>query len=218
MLPALAAAEAPERVLFVGNSFSFYNNGLHNAYKALAESADSDVRTRLLTISGGRLHEHVEGLAALAPTENWDVIVLQGHSRGPLQKGPRFDASARKLVKIARANDAEPVLFMTWAYTSKPEMTAELAAAYAKVGRRLDVDVIPVGLAFELSLNNRPELQLVMADDKHPTRAGTYLAACVFYAALNAASPVGLTYTAELEPGDAQFLQRIAWETIKAFN
>jgi hypothetical protein len=54
-----------------------------------------------------------------------------------------------------------------------------------------------------------------MDDRKHPTLAGTYLAACVFYAVLNENSPEGIAYTAGLDPVDAAFLQHIAWETVK---
>ncbi len=49
---------------------------------------------------------------------------------------------------IVRQNEARPVLFMSWAYADKPEMTAELAEAYTTVGNANDVLVIPAGLAF----------------------------------------------------------------------
>jgi len=72
---------------------------------------------------------------------------------------------------------------------------------------------VPVGLAFARALSLRPELTLVIDDNKHPTLAGTYLAACVFYAALNGRSPEGLAYTAGLAMQDAGFLQEVAWQT-----
>lgn len=202
-------------MLFVGNSFTFYNNGLHTHYRELVHSSGAEVHARLMTISGAYLREHIPGLRAMAAAEDWDVIVLQGYSRGPIEQGSAesFRHAARKAARIARKNGATPVLFMTWAYTGQPEMTAMLDAAYSEVGRQIDAPVVPVGKAFELAGQKLPRLALRTNDGKHPTLAGTYLAACVFYAVLNEESPQGLAYTGGLDPQDAVFLQDIAWQT-----
>ena len=39
-----ARAEAPDNLLFVGNSFSYYNNGLQNHYRRLLNAASPDGR------------------------------------------------------------------------------------------------------------------------------------------------------------------------------
>ena len=44
----------------------------------------------------------------------------------------------------------------------------------------------------------------------HPSPAGSYLAACVHFATLFGASPVGNEYTAGLPADDAELLQRAA--------
>jgi PKD repeat protein len=44
--------------------------------------------------------------------------------------------------------------------------------------------------------------------------AGTYLAACTFYATIFETSPVGLSYTAGLNATQAAFLQQIAHQTV----
>jgi hypothetical protein len=51
----------------------------------------------------------------------------------------------------------------------------------------------------------------------HPSPAGTYLAACTFFAALYGASPVGNAYVADLDPEVARYLQGIAWDTVQAY-
>jgi hypothetical protein len=73
---------------------------------------------------------------------------------------------------------------MTWAYQGKPEMTEPLAHGYESIANELDDLVVPVGLAFRRSLQERPSLVLHFKDHMHPSLAGTYLAACTFYAAL----------------------------------
>ncbi len=217
---AQAVAGGPDKVLFVGNSFTYYNNGLHQQYKSIVESANGLLHARIMTISSGYLPEHVDGLPSLLASDDWDVVVLQGYSKGPIRDdtSKAFRDAAEKLVQVIRENGARPAFFMTWAYIDEPEMTAQLDEAYTSIGKQLGAQVVPVGLAFERAIQQRPELKLRIADRKHPTLAGTYLAACTFYAALHHQDPQGLSYTAGLDPDDAAFLQRIAWDTVEAYS
>jgi hypothetical protein len=77
--------------------------------------------------------------------------------------------------------------------------------------------VIPAGLAFAVSIERNPGLNLYAADKRHPSLAGTYLAACTVYAALFRKSPVGLAYTAGLDAATARHLQTVAWDTVRAY-
>jgi hypothetical protein len=160
------------------------------------------------------------GLPSLAASDDWDVVVLQGYSKGPISDGTAkgFRDAAEELVRVIRNNGASPVFFMTWAYIDEPEMTALLDDAYTSIGKKLGAQVVPVGRAFERAIQLRPELKLRIADRKHPTLAGTYLAACTFYAALHQQNPEGLSYAAGLDPDDAAFLQRVAWDTAEEYS
>tara|TARA_R110002049_G_scaffold30729_14_gene105148 strand:+ start:839 stop:1570 length:732 start_codon:yes stop_codon:yes gene_type:complete len=222
---AVATSPAvPDNVLFVGNSFTYYNNSLHNHYRALQKSADPDNpvagRARSMTISGGYLREHAAGLAFMVNEYDWDVVVLQGYSRGPIEESTAesFRSAARKAAAEIRAHNAEPVFFMTWAYTGQPEMTRQLDDAYSAIGDELNADVVPVGLAFATVTEERPDIELRIADRKHPTLAGTYLAACTFYASLHGKSPEGIAYTAGLDAETAAYLQRVAAATVTDYR
>jgi hypothetical protein len=210
--------EVPDKVLFVGNSFTFYNNGIHTHYRNLVRSAQPDEaaqgRVRILTMSGARLPEHRAALGSVLGAEDWDVVVLQGHSRGPIEEvtaGPFRDA-ARQYVSEIREHGAEPVFFMTWAYADAPEMTEKLESAYDAIAAELDARVIPVGLAFAQAKRERPDIKLYADDEQHPSLAGTYLAACMFYVALQGASPEGINYDAGLDSDVSRYLQRLAWQ------
>jgi hypothetical protein len=61
------------------------------------------------------------------------------------------------------------------------------------------------------------DIVLRIADRRHPTLEGTYLAACTFYAALFGESPVGQPYTAGLDGTIARTLQLAAWDTVTAY-
>jgi hypothetical protein len=231
--------EQPASAIFIGNSFFYYNNSLHNHFTLLLRSADANAKFRATsaTISGSGADWHdVEsyfrpnaiGTYSFDANNNvvfnkldrlFDLAILMDCSQCPIH--PRlksvFAETSRKHSATVRKHGAEPVYFMSWAYADKPEMTAELAEAYTRAGNDDDVFVVPVGLAFARSIERRPELNLYAADKRHPSMAGTYLAACTLYAALLKRSPAGLKYAAGLDEATAKHLQTVAWDTVQDY-
>lgn len=239
-VPKIQPVSNPTRVLFIGNSFSFYNNGIHNHLGSLIRAAGDwkkqKNRLRLSTLSGGHIHEHSADLAFLlnTPSENWQAIVLQGHSNEPISsaKNKAFVLATAKSVQLIKAKGIQPILFMTWGYKNQPSMGIDLANVYTKLANKLDVLVVPVGLAFamaemELSdielfvpdvLGVAPDGQLTYRKDwKHPSEAGTYLAACVFYATLFQRSPEGLFFSGRLHNDTALAIQKLSWRATQQF-
>jgi hypothetical protein len=223
--PKVTKIEPPKNILFIGNSFNYYNNSLHGHVRQLVNAADKEnaksYTFKSQTISGGYLLEHEGGLQHTVKSRKWDIVILQGQSTEPMEsnkeRSDRFKEWARRYDQAIRESGAKTGFFMTWAYQEKPEMTKPLAEGYLAIGNELGGYVVPVGLAFERALKARPELVLHHTDKQHPSLAGTYLGACTFYAALFGKSPEGIAYTAGLEKDTAAFLQGIAWETAKAF-
>jgi len=128
-----------------------------------------------------------------------------------------FHEYVKKQSAIARRHGARTILFMSWAYKDRPQMTAQLAEQYTLAGKDNGALVVPAGLAFANAVAKRPELELYQSDKRHPSLAGTYLAAATVYATVYGKSPVGSAYTAGLEPGTAAFLQSVARETVEDY-
>jgi hypothetical protein len=231
--------ERPASAIFIGNSFFYYNNSLHNHLTLLLRSAQADYKFRAtsVTISGSGADWHdvgsyfrpnAIGTYSFDANNNivfnkidrlFDLAIMMDCSQCPVhpQLKPVFFEFARRHSETVRKHGAVPVFFMSWAYADKPEMTNELAEAYTRAGNDNDVLVVPVGLAFARSVQRRPELNLYAADRRHPSVAGTYLAACTLYASLFKTSPVDLKYTAGLDEGSARLLQTVAWETVQDY-
>ena len=218
--PEYETHPAPQNILFVGNSFTYFNNSLHGHLRKLLAAEDPSTRETMflkaMTISGGVLANHESGLSQMLKTYSWDVVVLQGHSLEAVdpEKRPGLKAAATQFTGMIREHGAEPVIFMTWAYSDRPEMTAALRTSYTQLGNELGVRVAPVGLAFADALQGDTNLTLHSPDTIHPSPAGTYLAACVFYATLFGKSPAGIAYTAGLDDDLALILQQSAWRTV----
>lgn len=62
---------------------------------------------------------------------------------------------------------------------------------------------------------------MTIADNRHPTAAGSYLEAAVLFATLTGQSPEGADFLGgcekPLKPEDAAHLQKIAWQTVTEF-
>jgi hypothetical protein len=220
----LAAADDPHRILLVGNSFTFYNNGIHTHLRGMLRETEPGreppFQLKSLTLSGGYLSEQAAGLKSALATWDWDVVVLQGHSleAHDTDRVPGFLAAAETLSQAVRDDDAEPFLFMTWAYDGRPEMLPVIRRNYHLAAHTTDSRLIPVGEAFEQALKDIPGIQLYHADRKHPSPEGTYLAACTFYAALLGQSGAPLKYDAGLNPDLADSLCNAAWQAVQAQN
>ncbi len=242
---ATSAAKAPvdakdvKAMLWVGNSFFYYNNSMHGHVGQLMNAAGvRGSRSVSATISGSGINWHdvaahfkpggVASYSFVGDNEvrfnkfdkPFDAVLMMDCSQCPIHPELQsvFYEFAKKHSDTVRKNGAEPALFMSWAYQDKPEMTLQLAAEYIKAGKQNNALVVPAGLAFANSIAKRPELNLYIADKRHPSLAGTYLGACVVMASVYKKNPVGNSYTAGLPADVATHLQNIAWDTVQAFH
>ena len=231
--------EPPRSILWVGNSFFYYNNSMHNYLSNLLRAADpkSSLRSTSVTISGSGLDWHdVEsyfrpnGIGKYSFVGDneivfnkidklFDAVILSDCSQCPVhpQLKSVFHEYAKKHSDTVIKHGARPVFLMTWAYKDKPEMTAQLAEEYTIAGNSNDALVIPAGLAFAKAIGKRPELEFYQLDKRHPTLIGTFLAASTAYASIYKKSPVGNSYVAGVDPKTANFLQSVAWETVQEY-
>ena len=248
-LPALAevkpkrtelGGEPAQSLLWVGNSFFYFNNGINRHITGLTNAAGREGRLRnvMVTIGGAGIDWHdLEAylkpgskvgwysfvgdneIVFNKPGRQFDTAIVMDCSQCPIhpQLKSTFQEYVKKDAETARKYGARPVFFMSWAYKDKPEMIGPLADAYTTEANANDAFVIPAGLAFAKAIARRPELELYQPDKRHPTLAGTYLAACTSIAALTGKTPVGNTYTAGLDAQTVEFLQSVAWDTVQEY-
>ena len=225
--------ETPQRILFVGNSYLYYNDSLHNHVQRMAEEngPHDEYQFKSATIGGASLsHHYIDSLlepGRLGVDEPFDLVILQGGSFEPLTDEGRsaFAEVAAELDAKIRATGAETALYMTHAYVEPderyaPGMIRTIEQTYVTNANELGALAIPVGLAFELAYERRPDIVLHKTfDGTHPSMLGTYLAACVVYGSIydRPASDLEYLYFGEVGEDDAVFLRAIADETVREF-
>jgi hypothetical protein len=235
----LSLGQTPESILWVGNSFFYYNDSMHNHFGRLASASKPRIAMRgtSVTISGSGLDWHdldsllrPNGLGRYSfvgdneirfnpPGRQFDTTIMMDCSQCPVhpQLQESFHRTSAQYAQTLIKAGIQPVLFMSWAYKDKPDMINGLAEQYTLAGNASNALVIPAGLAFAQAISSKPGLELYQTDKRHSSLAGTYLAACTTYAALLGKSPIGLSYTAGLDADTASFLQTVAWNTVQAY-
>ncbi len=233
-------ADASMRVLFLGNSYTSVND-LPSLLTALAKSLGQTIETGAHIPGGYTLgappNQHATDATSLAKIAegSWDVVVLQEQSQIPtigaykvsfmLPGAKQLDQAIKKANTCTRT-----MLYLTWGRknggeqcagsTCSPDfadfeaMQSALEKAYREVAKAIGAGVAPVGEAWKLSRQDKPALELFSGDGSHPSMRGSYLAACVFFAALTGKSPIGASYTADLPPAEAAFLQQVAAQVV----
>ena len=213
-LSSCAAPKSP-RILFIGNSYTYFNGGIDKQLQALAPHA----ATKSIPFGGYTLRDHLNSGAASQTIRQggWDFVVLQDQSQTPVTDPVKFFEAVRDFDVQVHASGGITILLMTW---ERPDSvaygvtTAALAAAYQKAGSELDIPVAPAGLAFAESLRQKPDL-ILYSQDGHPTLAGTYLAACVVYGMIFGRTPLGNPYSdRSISPELRDFLQGIAAQSL----
>jgi len=220
------------------------HGGVPKLVEAIAISKGKSLTTLQLA-SGGKawwFHLQQSRTEQALSAKNWDWVVLQDFSTEPTHVGKpdEFFKSGETFYQRIRHHSpkAKIVLYETWArpkgsqfytgistpktFVDAAQMNTEIQSNYTKLYHRLEVldpgaqmELAPVGLAFERSLAKYPDLKLHGRDLHHANTAGSYLAALVIYATIYHDSPKGATrefFGASLDAEVAAKLQAIAVE------
>ena len=225
--------QAAPRVLFVGNSYTYFWN-LPQTVAVMAAEKGVPLLTRQSTSGGVNLGQHWRGekeleTQSLISSEEFDIVIIQDHSRRAVDHPDSLHYYGSLLGELSREAGAQVFVYMTWAREWDPYMQESITEQYRLLAERIDATVIPVGLAWQRARSLRPSLQLFDPDASHPSPTGTYLSACVIFGALTGESPIGLPHRIVTTDKDGQklylniqskedalFCQKVAHEMLTA--
>ncbi|MDO9576277.1 MAG: SGNH/GDSL hydrolase family protein [Candidatus Cloacimonadales bacterium] len=211
--------EYPQRILFIGNSITYYNGGIDLHTMNLANNIDPtlEIYCNIKAFGGWTLEMHYNSPETIAEiqTGEYDLVILQEMTSRPVDDPELFYYYAAALDSVITAAGAETAFFFSWPFESEFDtMIEQQAAAYNYIGQQLDAPVIPVARAWQISLQENHEIDLYQPDGNHPTVQGTYLACCTFFAFLWDETPIGATYINDpaITLAERDALQQSAWE------
>ena len=224
-----------KKILWIGNSYTGTNN-LPLMFYNLALSGGDTVVYDSNTPGGMTFLGHTTNAATIQKiaANNWDFVVLQAQSQEPSFPPSQVEAQtypyAAVLDSLVRISNpcTETVFYMTWGrkygdaqncaiyppICTFDGMNNRLWESYKEMADDNRGIVSPAGIAWKRSREADSTINLWSGDNSHPSVAGSYLTACVFYATMLRKNPVGLSYTAGLPANQAAFLQQIAHTTV----
>ena len=174
-------------MFFVGNSYTFANDGLWTHVKQLYDSVESDTLSVDAHTSGGATFKNHWGSQALLiqlESGNWDTVVFQEQSCMPVINPAVTYLYGDSLAWLTSSSGGEPAFLMTWARKKDPLMLEGLELGYSRMGNVHSSSVAPCGIAFDLIRRGHPDIDPYAGDGAHPSVHGTYLAACVIVVAV----------------------------------
>ena len=228
-----------KRVLFLGNSYTYAND----MPQLLADLANSTGKTLIFDIhapGGYYLAQHLTNSTSLAKiaSGNWDHVVLQDQSMALAYPSTylNFIPYTVKLDSVIKAHNpcVQTVFYSTWgrkpgdAYVCTPpecpvdtvitrtyyQMDSTITSHYKVFADSVKASMTPVGAAWRYIRQNHPSIELFQPDDSHPSLAGSYAAACCFYATIFRSDPTLTTFNSGLSASDAAAIKDAVKQTV----
>ena len=238
MLSALA--EDPQRILFIGNSYTGVNK-LPEVFLEVVKSSGRPAPVVKSSTPGGRTlkqHLSIAGSMTLIDEGGWDVVVLQGQSQEPAiaekveSVRKEFVESAAELCRRVRAKSPKAKIYFyeTWArhadywkaakkgpdVGAEPrEMQARLRKWYGVVAKDNGATFVPCGDAWELNYASSAAVRLHTKDHSHPEFVGTYLNALIFFGKIYDVKAPAPKWTGKLDEAQAKLMQGYAAQVLK---
>jgi len=241
LLATAAFAEDPQRILFIGNSYTGVNK-LPDVFLEVVKSSGRSAPVVKSSTPGGRTLKQQLGIAGsmkLIDEGGWDVVVLQGQSQEPAiaevdeTVRKEFVENAAELCKRVRAKSpkAKIYFYATWARhadywgaagkkgpdvgANPKEMQARLRKWYAFVARENLATLVPCGDAWELNYASAESVRLHTKDHSHPEFVGTYLNALIFFGKIYDVKAPAPKWMGKLDESQAKLMQGYAAQVLK---
>jgi len=190
VLASCSGGEVEHRVLFIGNSYTHYND-MPEMVEKITSKNGVKIETAMIAPGGAYLHEHVDNPEVITAiqTGGYDMVVFQEQSVAP--SVPSFFAentvpAARRLDTIADAAGVEVIWYQTWGrqngfpdvgYAEYTPMQDALIASYAELANTNGGRIARVGEKWQRAGSSLLPFSLYTADGSHPSPQGSYIAA-----------------------------------------
>lgn len=212
------------KVLSINNSLIDYNDQ-YAMFNSIAAAMGKDAAWTKHTNLGKTLAYHynedplVPNAKEVVAGTAWTHIILQEQSSLPRTDYATFRANVQTWAEYIRANcpnqNAVIILPINWAYSDDASFQTNnktLIANFRSVAQEFGLTICPVAIAYGNYQIDHPSTTAadLYTDNRHPTQAASYLAACLEYAVIFGENPSAISWK------PAALAQTMA-ETIRAY-
>lgn len=231
LLCTVLNAQSTKKVLFIGNSYTSYNN----LPKMIADAASTTGDTLIYdshTLGGYSLKVHSQNNTVYSKmrSNTWDYVTVQAQSQEPsfpLQQVRTETFPYAKILcdSIRQINKcAVPLFYMTWGRKNGDARNCPFApwlctyegmddSLYSRYMYMANVNeglVSPVGRIWRYLRTNHASINLYTSDESHPSPEGSYAAMCAFYTLIFKKDPTAITFNYTINGAIAQTIRNAA--------
>jgi hypothetical protein len=228
---SIASAQDTTRILFIGNSFTYYNN-MPLMVKAFADSAGINVVTGMHapggvsvgdTAQGNMAHMNNPVLFALIRSRKWDFAVIQDNQGRFVRDSGVFSGASKvvqghlNIMDSVKANNdcAKIILFGGWAWkngmppygNTGVESIKRILVNYCVLNDTMKEIISPIGEAWMKVVSYLPSVNLWDTDDAHPSYEGSYLTASTIFSSIFNLPAKTINYNGTIVPATAYKLR-----------
>jgi hypothetical protein len=242
-LNVATSLSAQTQVLFIGNSYTGYNN-LATMVENVAASAGYSFSNSSLTPGGATLYQHSQNTSTYNQmgSKSWDYVVIQAQSQEPsfpnnqvaTQTLPYADQLVDSIRSIVPC--AQPTFFRTWGRENGDQwncpyfpplctyegMDSLLHLRYRMMADSNDAYLSPVGSVWKYIRDTDSTIALYTSDGSHPSLAGSYVAACTFFTIFTRSNPLNITFDANLDTAIASTIREatklVVYDSLSLWN
>ena len=227
------------KVLFVGNSFTSFND-LSMVFYQLANAAGRKTVVGMHAPGGVSVGDISQGTSAhmnnpvlfdLIRSQNWDYLVLQDNQGRFVNNYGVFPSSSLVIEGHIRIRDslkyyhpcAKMIWFAGWGpksgfppyASSGTELIDKIYNNYIFLQDTAAEVIAPIGPAWKRIIFNYPSINLWDSDDTHPGIFGTFLTAAVIYSTVYKSNPTESAYIVSgISANEAILLKTAAFQTV----
>jgi hypothetical protein len=235
LTPLIHVAQDFKRALFLGNSYTNYNN-LPQLTANVALSAGDTLEVGSNMPGGYTFQDHLGNTTSMSliAEGTWDFVVLQQQSQMPAF--PLAQVEVETFPFATQLNDAilsanpcaETIFYMTWGRENgdqqncanwPPVCTYEgmddlLRERYMMMAEMNQGIVSPVSAVWRYLRENHPTLELFASDGSHPSPEGSYAAALAFYTSIFRKSPLNTNYNYTIADSTEAIMRNAVHEVV----
>lgn len=182
------------KVLFLGNSHTFYNDMpqiFANICKEKGKSVEVAMQAHPGVTYGWHYSQFTELRFALM-YGGFDYMVMQQAAHSPCPSKEETIDDGMKIIDLARKCGVTPIPLMPWAEKRDPAHQKGMYDIYNTLSEKAGVKLSHAGEVFEDIFYNHPEIDMYWRDGEHASPYGSYAVALCAYAAIFGESVKGV--------------------------
>ncbi len=185
----VSAQDANHRLLFVGNSHSYY----HDLPQLVASLIEFGRPSKKVYVESLRV-SFLEDVAAPRFNEKlksveWDAVILQAQKISSSGKYLYSTTEGVQFAREAKEAGCAVYFFAEWGLQGDRDNAMQTHEIYRTMAQESNATLIPVGQVWQRALENSPDLPLYSSDGNHQLRLGASLTALTIAGYLSRTSP-----------------------------